>query len=80
MFIDVKDFLPGLAPVPAAKHAALLAGPVIPALCGYQDDVGIVRVDYDAACLPDPGQSHMLPGCTGINGFIYTVTVRIIAP
>ena len=80
VLIDVKDFFPGSASVPAAKHAAVLAGPVIPALRGYQDDVGIFRVDYDAACLSDPGQSHMLPGGAGIDGFIDPVTVRIIAP
>ena len=71
--IDVEDLLPGLAAVERPVDAAVLVRAPEVALGGDVDDVGIDRVDDDAADEAGLGQAHVLPGLAGVLGLVDAV-------
>ena len=75
----VEDLLPSLAAVGGTEDAALFIGAGHVAERGDVDDVGILRMDADAADLLGVGESDVFPGAAGVGRFVDTVAVRGIA-
>ena len=66
--VDVEHFLPRLAAVDRAEHAALVVPREEMSHRRDVDDVRIRRVDDDARDVMRVGQAHELPGLAGVGG------------
>src|SRR2546430_7514666 len=67
VFVLIKGPGPGLPTVSRAKYSTLLVWSKGVAQGSDQDDVGVFRIDKDAADLPRVAQAQMRPGLTGIS-------------
>jgi hypothetical protein len=77
--VDEQDFLPGLAAVARAIHAAI--GRILEGIarCRNKDLVGIGRVDADRRDLADIAQTDESPSLGAIDRFVDTAADRDIA-
>ena len=75
LVVEEEDLLPGLAAVGGLEQAAFLVGAVEPAQGADVDDVGIFRMDGDAADLEGLLQAHVLPGLAAVGGLVNAVAV-----
>src|SRR5580704_6635708 len=71
--IFVKNFLPGCAAVAGAKDAAFGIGAVGMAEDCCENAIGILRVYQDICDLLAVAQAQMLPGFSGVAGFVDAV-------
>src|SRR5580658_1870019 len=66
-----------LTAIGGAEHAALLLRPGGATEHAGEDDIGIRRMDDDAADSPRLRQPHVLPGSTGIRGLVDSVAHHV---
>ena len=71
-----QHLLPGRAAVARAEHAALLVRPEGVAERGHVDQIGVVRIDADAADVARVGQADAAPGRAAVGRPVDAVAVR----
>ena len=76
VLVDGEDVLPGDAAVGGLEDAALFVGAPQPAHRRHVDDVGVLRVDDDAADVLRVAQAHVLPGLAAVDRLVDAVTPR----
>src|SRR5271165_6853267 len=79
MIVSIERLLPGGAAVHAPKYAALGVLPEGMPQRSQKHHFGIMRIDNDATDSARVAKSHILPGATGIDGFIDAVSAGNIA-
>src|SRR5436190_3950961 len=80
VLVHEQHALPGLAAVLRAIDAALGLRAVTVALRGDEDDVGIGRVDHDAADAAGRFETHVRPCAAGVRRLVDAIPDRDVAP
>src|SRR6185295_1449656 len=80
VLVFVENFLPRLAAVRRAKHAALFVRAVRMSESGDVDEIRIARIDEDRADLLCVAQSEMSPRLAAVSRFINAVAGGEIGP
>src|SRR6185503_12811293 len=76
VLVRAENLFPVRAAVARAEHAALSVGPVGVAEGGDVDEVGVRRIDEDAADLLAVAEPGVDPGAAAVGGLVHAVALR----